>query len=48
MSIYGEGASLRGSDVIYDRAGSAIANAVSSDFNWDEIFAGAGWFHLLE
>lgn len=40
------GASLRGSDVIYDRAGSAIANAVSSDFNWDEIFAGAGWFHF--
>jgi 2-dehydro-3-deoxygluconokinase len=41
-----KGASQRPSKVIYDRAGSAIATAKSSDFNWDEIFDGADWFHF--
>ncbi len=41
-----KGASQRPSKVIYDRAGSAIATAASSDFNWDEIFGGADWFHF--
>ncbi|WP_130836448.1 sugar kinase [Lachnoclostridium sp. Marseille-P6806] len=41
-----KGASQRPSKVIYDRAGSSIAEAVSSDFNWDEIFKGAEWFHF--
>ena len=33
-----KGASQRASKVIYDRAHSAIAEAQSSDFNWEEIF----------
>lgn len=41
-----KGASQRPSKVIYDRAGSSIATAVPSDFNWDEIFEGAEWFHF--
>lgn len=41
-----KGASQRASKVIYDRAGSAIATAAKDDFDWDEIFAGAGWFHF--
>ncbi|HSP47467.1 MAG TPA: sugar kinase [Clostridiaceae bacterium] len=41
-----KGASQRPSKVIYDRAGSAIAEATSKDFNWDEIFEGADWFHF--
>jgi len=41
-----KGASQRPSKVIYDRAGSAIATAEKSDFNWDEIFEGADWFHF--
>ena len=41
-----KGASQRASQVIYDRAYSAIAMASSSDFNWDSIFAGADWFHF--
>lgn len=41
-----KGASQRPSRVIYDRAGSAIASAVPSDFNWNEIFDGADWFHF--
>jgi 2-dehydro-3-deoxygluconokinase len=41
-----KGASQRPSKVVYDRAGSAIACAEKSDFNWDDIFAGADWFHF--
>ena len=41
-----KGASQRGSVCIYDRANSAISKATSADFNWDEIFEGADWFHF--
>ena len=41
-----KGASQRPSKVIYDRAGSAIAEAKAGDFDWDKIFDGAGWFHF--
>ena len=41
-----KGASQRPSKVIYDRAGSAIATASSSDFDWDKIFDGANWYHF--
>ena len=39
------GASMRPSKVIYDRAHSSISEASVSDFNFDEIFEGATWFH---
>lgn len=41
-----KGASQRGSVCIYDRAHSSIQEADASDFNWDEIFDGAEWFHF--
>ena len=41
-----KGASQRPSKVIYDRAGSSIATASPEDFDWNEIFAGAEWFHF--
>lgn len=41
-----KGASQRPSKVIYDRAGSAIAQAKPSDFNWAKIFKDATWFHV--
>ena len=41
-----KGASQRASKVIYDRAGSSIALAKRSDFDWDKILDGAGWFHF--
>ena len=41
-----KGASQRCSVCIYDRAHSAIQTADKSDFNWDEIFEGADWFHF--
>ncbi len=40
------GASMRPSKVVYDRAGSAIAEASVADFDFDAIFADAGWFHF--
>ncbi len=40
------GASMRPSKVIYDRARSAIAEAEASEFNFDEIFKDADWFHF--
>ena len=48
MGIYylEKGASQRGSVCIYDRAHSAIQEADPADFNWDEIFEGADWFHF--
>ncbi len=39
------GASMRASQVIYDRAGASIAEAEISDFDFDKIFDGADWFH---
>ena len=41
-----KGASQRPSKVIYDRAGSSIATASSSDFDWKKIFEGVEWFHF--
>jgi 2-dehydro-3-deoxygluconokinase len=41
-----KGASQRASKVIYDRAGSAIALADPGEFDWEEILAGAAWFHF--
>lgn len=41
-----KGASQRPSMVVYDRKGSAIANAANSVFAWDAIFADAEWFHF--
>lgn len=41
-----KGASQRPSKVIYDRAGSSIAEAAKADFDWDTIFEGADWFHF--
>ena len=41
-----KGASQRPSVCIYDRAHSAIAEATTSDFDWDAIFEGVDWFHF--
>ena len=41
-----KGASQRPSKVIYDRAHSSIASAERGDFDWQEIFDGADWFHF--
>ena len=40
------GASMRASNVVYDRAHSSIAEADASDFDFNAIFDGADWFHF--
>ncbi|WP_418482258.1 PfkB family carbohydrate kinase [Dysosmobacter sp.] len=40
------GASQRPSKIIYDRKGSAIAEADPSEYDWDSILQDAGWFHF--
>lgn len=40
------GSSMRPSKVVYDRAHSSISTATEADFNFDEIFEGADWFHF--
>lgn len=39
------GASMRASQVIYDRAHASIADVDASEFDFDKIFEGADWFH---
>ncbi len=40
------GANQRPSKVVYDRANSSIALAKPGDIQWDDVFEGAGWFHI--
>ena len=48
MGIYffENGANQRPSNVIYDRAGSTIAEIEPGDIDWAAAFKGAGWFHI--
>lgn len=39
------GASMRASQVIYDRSHASIADVDASEFDFDKIFEGADWFH---
>jgi 2-dehydro-3-deoxygluconokinase len=39
------GASQRASQVIYDRAGSAICSVAPGEIDWNTVAAGADWFH---
>jgi 2-dehydro-3-deoxygluconokinase len=39
------GASMRASQVIYDRADASIADADISEFDFNKILEGASWFH---
>ena len=40
------GANQRPSKVVYDRAGSSIAEAKPGDFDWERILDGAKWLHI--
>ncbi len=46
LNFYENGAAMRPSRVIYDRADSAMATAGPGDFDFDAIFRGASWFHV--
>ncbi len=40
------GANQRPSNVIYDRANSAICNMKADEIDWDDVFEDAKWFHI--
>ena len=40
-----QGASVRASHIVYDRADSAFANLRADWFDWETILTGATWFH---
>jgi 2-dehydro-3-deoxygluconokinase len=40
------GANQRASKVVYDRAASSICECGPGDFDWDEVFKDAKWFHI--
>ena len=48
MGIYylETGANQRPSKVVYDRAGSTMAEAKPGAFDWESAFAGVDWFHI--
>lgn len=41
-----KGIAQRSSDCIYDRKNSSFAASKKEDFDWDDIFEGASWFHF--
>lgn len=40
------GASIRASKVIYDRANSSFATLRPQEFQWEQLLQGASWFHF--
>ena len=46
INYYENGASVRPSNVVYDRKYSAISQADGDEFDWDAIFGDADWFHI--
>lgn len=40
------GSAMRASNVVYDRANSSISTAKANEFDFDEIFKDADWFHF--
>lgn len=41
-----QGAMMRASEILYDRANSAFALAPSDAINWDSVLPGADWLHV--
>lgn len=48
MGLYflAQGAGLRASEIVYDRAGSSFAQMTAADFDWDALLADARMLHL--
>jgi 2-dehydro-3-deoxygluconokinase len=40
------GASQRAGTVVYDRTQSAVSEIAAGTVNWDDVMAGAAWFHV--
>ena len=46
LNFYENGASVRASNVLYDRKYSAISEATPDEFDFDGAFSDADWFHV--
>lgn len=46
LYYYLPGGPMRPAEVVYDRAGSAFAEAGPTDWNWDRLLDGIGWLHV--
>jgi 2-dehydro-3-deoxygluconokinase len=46
LYYYLPGGPMRPAEVVYDRAGSAFAEAGPGDWNWDRLLDGVGWLHV--
>jgi 2-dehydro-3-deoxygluconokinase len=46
INFYENGVSMRPSNVVYDRKHSAISEAKPEEFDFNNIFKGADWFHV--
>ena len=46
LNFYENGASVRASNVVYDRKYSAISEANPEEFDFDGICSDADWFHV--
>ncbi|TKI07855.1 sugar kinase [Martelella alba] len=44
--FFEKGASVRSTNVVYDRAGSAFAEVRKAEFDWDAIFRDIGYFYF--
>lgn len=46
LYYYLPGGPMRPAEVVYDRAGSAFAEAGPRDWEWDDLLDGVGWLHV--
>lgn len=46
LYYYLRGGPMRPAEVVYDRAGSAFAEAGPGDWHWDLLLNGVGWLHV--
>lgn len=44
--FFEKGASVRGTNVVYDRAGSSFATAKAAEFDWESILDGVDYFYF--
>lgn len=44
--FFEKGASVRGTNVVYDRAGSSFATATAAEFDWDSLLKNVNYFYF--
>lgn len=44
--FFEKGASVRGTNVVYDRAGSSFAESQAEEYQWEKVFQGVNYFYF--